>query len=348
MQPRSLARVAASASFVLVAAASAPAQFATSVVSYNPGTLGAGESSTTANVLGGPVGGGLGSGGTDVLSLGEGGSVTLAFDVTIADGPGVDFTVFENGFLFDFGGFGNFAEVAFVEVSTDGTSFARLPSSYAGVQNPPDFSPMPLGTLDGLAGALPVVSNVFDGNTPSPFEPVLSGGDAFDLATLADHPLVMNGTVDLAAIHFVRLVDAPSDGSTSDTAGTPVWDSRNAAAANSIDVDAVAVIQHTGTISAGQPEVDLWLDGTGHLHLRVEDPDGTADLDLASFMGSFSFARAGRLRLSRFFDQVTNTPNGFVLSRSAPVTGTGFQGIMSISIRDQAGNFSADRIVLQG
>ena len=346
MQLRSLARAGAAASFLLSTSITASAQFATTVLDYSPGTLGSGEQSTTTNVLGGPVGGGLGSGSTDVLSLGEGGSVTLGFDVTIADGPGVDFTVFENGFMF---GSGHFAEVAFVEVSTDGMSFARLPSSYVGVQTPPDFSRMPLGTSDGIAGALAVVSNVFDGNTPSPFEPVLSGGDAFDLAVLADHPLVLAGTVDLAAIHFVRLVDAPSDGSSADTSGTPVWDSRNnAVAANSADIDAVAVIQHTGTISAGQPEVELWLDGTGRIHLRVEDPDGSADLDLASFMGSFSFARAGRLRLARFFDQVTNTPNGFVLTRTTPITGTGFQGVMAISIRDQAGNYSADRIVLQG
>lgn len=33
-----------------------------------------------------------------VVSLGDGGSITLTFDAGIGDGPGADFAVFENGF----------------------------------------------------------------------------------------------------------------------------------------------------------------------------------------------------------------------------------------------------------
>ncbi|MBV6459227.1 MAG: hypothetical protein HONBIEJF_02372 [Fimbriimonadaceae bacterium] len=65
-------------------------------------------------------------GGTyDVVSLGDGGSVTLSFDGLIVDRPGPDFAVFENGF---WSGVRVFAELAFVEVSADGLNFVRFPS----------------------------------------------------------------------------------------------------------------------------------------------------------------------------------------------------------------------------
>ncbi len=62
----------------------------------------------------------------DVVSLGDGGHALLTFDITISDGPGPDLAVFENAFLV--GGPTNvFAELGFVEVSSDGVNFARFP-----------------------------------------------------------------------------------------------------------------------------------------------------------------------------------------------------------------------------
>jgi len=61
-----------------------------------------------------------------VVSLGDGGSVTLLFDPPIIDAPGFDFAVFENGFLYRDSL--DFLELAFVEVSSDGEYFARFPS----------------------------------------------------------------------------------------------------------------------------------------------------------------------------------------------------------------------------
>jgi hypothetical protein len=61
-----------------------------------------------------------------VVSLGDGGSVTLLFDPPIMDGPGFDFAVFENGFLFRDSL--DFLELAFVEVSSDGDYFVRFPA----------------------------------------------------------------------------------------------------------------------------------------------------------------------------------------------------------------------------
>lgn len=63
-----------------------------------------------------------GTSGSGVVCLGDGGSATLTFDTPIANGPGFDFAVFENGFS------DTFLELAFVEVSSDGINFFRFPS----------------------------------------------------------------------------------------------------------------------------------------------------------------------------------------------------------------------------
>jgi hypothetical protein len=146
--------------------------FATQVVDYSPGS--GGGIFVATNILGGPHGGGLANGSLDVTTLGVGGTVTVGFDVTIADGPGADFTVFENPFTFS----GEvFSEVAWVEVSTDGIHFARFPSSYAGPSTGiPGFT-APWGTYAGLTGCVPVMCDVTS-NTISPFDPVVSGGES--------------------------------------------------------------------------------------------------------------------------------------------------------------------------
>ena len=57
-----------------------------------------------------------------VVSLGDAGFVTLQFPFSIRNGDGPDFVVFENAFN------ETFLELAFVEVSSDGTNFVRFPS----------------------------------------------------------------------------------------------------------------------------------------------------------------------------------------------------------------------------
>ena len=57
-----------------------------------------------------------------ITSLGDGGQITLTFDQPIADGPGFDLAVFENSFS------DTFLELAFVEVSTNGSDFVRFPA----------------------------------------------------------------------------------------------------------------------------------------------------------------------------------------------------------------------------
>lgn len=58
-----------------------------------------------------------------VVSLGDGGSATCTFSFPISNGPGYDFAVFENSFT------NNFLELAFVEVSSNGSDFFRFNST---------------------------------------------------------------------------------------------------------------------------------------------------------------------------------------------------------------------------
>lgn len=329
--------IVGSSSFALAQSLS---PFATQVVQYTPGT--GGGTFVAANALGAPTGGGLGGGSIDVCSLGVGGSLTLGFDVTITNGPGVDFTICENAFVF---GSESFSEVAWVEVSTDGVVFARLPSRYAGPSaGLPGFT-APFGTYAGLTGTMPVRANIAT-NTLDPLEPAWSGGDGFDLATLASDAHVLAGAVDLDAIHFVRIVDIPHAAGL-DSAGNVIWD--NSGPTGTADIDAVCVVQHTGNQSAHAPTIELFVDLQGHLNLRVEDPDGPGDIDGGSIRCSFNGAPIGfRTLARRLFPNVTSTPHGYVLRSNAPVAGTGQHGVVTVSARDQAGRFAADQLSFGG
>lgn len=59
----------------------------------------------------------------EVVSLGDGGVITLTFDQPIVNNEGYDFAVFENGFQV---GFSYYLELAHVEVSQNGTDFVRF------------------------------------------------------------------------------------------------------------------------------------------------------------------------------------------------------------------------------
>ena len=120
-----------------------------------------------------------------VVSLGDGGMITLTFDRPIANGSGADLAVFENAFTV---GANVFAELGYVEVSTDGLIFARFPSVSL-TQTATQVGGF--GTIDptdvyNLAG-----------------KDVTGVGTLFDLSTLANVP----ATVDVNDIRYVRVVD---------------------------------------------------------------------------------------------------------------------------------------------
>jgi len=185
---------------------SCPSHFATSVESFvaGPGQA-AGQADLPGIVLGPPKGGGADGGSQDVVSLGNGGSITLAFaPSSIVDGPGPDFIVFENPFNVNGDPDQPFAELASVEVSEDGQHFEAFPCSAS--QAP----------YESCAGYHPVYANA-DENAIDATDPAVAGGDAFDLSdigvTRARYVRItdrvdltgMNGVFDLDAVAIVNV-----------------------------------------------------------------------------------------------------------------------------------------------
>jgi len=225
-------------------------------------------------VLGPPEGGGSASGSFDVYSLGVQGDITLELGSRCFDGPGADLMVAENPILVAGTG-GSFAELMYVEVSTDGNTFVRFPTRYLGPDGPfPPFTGSPLGHFVGFAGVMPVISNTTTGGDP--LDVVGAGGDAFDLVDLSDAPEVLGGQVDLDDINFVRLVDVQA-GADLDSLGNQVWDHGldNSASA---DADAIVAFNATANIEPGRPAVEMELDASGFLSIELHDPDGFNDI----------------------------------------------------------------------
>jgi hypothetical protein len=327
---------------VPVASAAAQNRFATSVVDYSPGPGVNPSFSDPLRALGGPRGGGLSNGSLDVVTLGVGGSVTLGFDVTLVDGPGADLTVSENAFVAG-GPTAVFAEVAFVEVSTDGANFARFPTRYSGPVGPlPPFGSSNMGTFGGLCGGLPGLANVA-ANLIDPFDCVVSGGEALDLAELSTDPLVVQGLVDLQAIHFVRVVDV-AEGVHVDSFGNSIWD--HGGATGSVDFDAVSVIHYAGGVAADGPIVDLSIDAQGFLVLHLGDPNKIPDLALASLAVSVDLKPSSFQQLRASMKVVLRTQTDVILASKFPVVGAGTKRVLAVSVRDFAGNFSADQILI--
>ncbi|MBN1911468.1 MAG: PEP-CTERM sorting domain-containing protein [Pirellulales bacterium] len=171
------------------------------------------------------------------------GRITLSFARAITNGTGPDFAVFENG-LISQGGAGAagqlLAELAYVEVSTNGADFVRFPSVSQ------TASPVaPYGTIDST-DVYNLAGKHANGNG-------FSWGTPFDLNDLADEPAVVAGLVDLAEIHFVRMVDIPGDGSFVDSLDQPVYDAWPTWGSGGLDLEAVGVLHQVpepGTLAA--------------------------------------------------------------------------------------------------
>jgi hypothetical protein len=144
--------------------------YATRVLSYTKGDKGGfNEDKLPTIVLGQPHGGGCCAGSLDVLSLGDGGEIVLGFDVTIVDGPGVDFVVFENPFEPGGDPTAVLAEPAEVAVSEDGESWTTFPCTTMSY---------PYGSCAGWHPVYATPENPID-----PGDPSKAGGDPFDLST---------------------------------------------------------------------------------------------------------------------------------------------------------------------
>lgn len=147
---------------------------------------------------------------TEIAAGMQPGYLTVTFPTGIRNGAGHDFAVFENGFVFPAEP-NLLAELAYVEVSTDGLSFARFPS---------------ISTNTTWAGTFGQAFGGFDATKIHNLAGKHAGGfgTPFDLADLANDPLVTGGLVDLANIQFLKLVDIPGNGSFLDSQGNPILD----------------------------------------------------------------------------------------------------------------------------
>jgi len=163
-----------------------------------------------------------------LVTLGAAGSLTVSFAEPIADRPGDDLVVYENALVLpEFGG--NYVDLAFVEVSSDGSVFARFPTS-SGVSGPVgQFGLIDPALLVGFAG--------------------VSLADAFDLADLLGLPEVTSGAVDTGAIRYVRILDVIGDGSASDSLGNPLYDPHPSQGNTGIDLDAIAAVPEPGSLA---------------------------------------------------------------------------------------------------
>lgn len=116
----------------------------------------------------------------EVLSLGTGGEIIVRFtDNVVVNGPGVDFTIFENPFEI-FGG-GTFIEAGIVSVSRNGISWHTFPYDTT--------------TYANMAGVTPTLRG-------DPTDPSVSGGDSFDLDDIPD--------IYLPYITYVKISDLGS------------------------------------------------------------------------------------------------------------------------------------------
>lgn len=185
-------------------------RFVTKVVRFSPGTCaGFGSTSMPNIVLGPPDGAGNMKGSLDVVSLGIGGEIVLAFEPNaIVDGPGPDFVVFENAFYASGNATQPAADPGEVSVSDDGETWKEFPC--------PEDASAPYGAC---AGWHPVLSSPDNGI--SPVDPGAAGGDLFDLAA-----------VGMTRARFVRIRDRSSG----TCEGAPRPDNLG------FDLDAIAIV----------------------------------------------------------------------------------------------------------
>jgi len=156
---------------------------------------------------------------SEILALGLGGRIVLVFvDNLIVDGPGPDFTVFENAFIRQFGAAAGlpYAEPALVGVSRNGQNFVYFP-----------FDSL---TLQELAGVHPTRGHA------DPTDPDSSGGDAFDLAEIG-----------MDSVRYIELRDVTAI--IKNNPQHPYWD----ATLNGFDLDAVVAVH-----SAPNPPTGLY------------------------------------------------------------------------------------------
>jgi hypothetical protein len=167
------------------------------------------------------------------------GEITMTFTSKIKNGAGADFAVFENGFKSWTGGF--FAELGYVEVSSNGTDFLRFNSISE--------------QAEGLVGAYGGIDSTEIYNLAGKHANGI--GTTFDLEGLAGEQLVLDGLVDLNNIGFVKIIDIPGTGDFVDSEDNPIFDAWETWGSGGFDLTGVGAINTVPVPAA------VWLLGSG-------------------------------------------------------------------------------------
>lgn len=174
------------------------------------------------------------------------GFLIIKFNKPVYDAPGADIVIFENGFISeheteDGSIIGEvFAELAYVEVSSDGDNYVRFPS----VSRTPE-----------RVGAMGTIrpENVYNlvGKHINAYG--RSWGTPFDLADLQGlEGTEPGGLVDLNNIRFVKIVDIPGRGDFVDSLGHPIYDAWFTFGSGGADIEAIGAISHPHTYADWQ------------------------------------------------------------------------------------------------
>jgi len=203
----------------------------------------------------------IGKADVDVVSLGDGGIAIITFTTPIKNGNGFDFAVFENSFN------DSFLELAFVEVSSDGTNFFRFPAT-SNLPVSPQYTNgavMDATKIDNLAGKYRA-----------------SFGTPFDLQEMTGIP-----QLDVNNITLVKIIDVVGD----INAPYATYDKNNNVindpwptpfASCGFDLDAVGVIN--AAVGINELENDLRLQiypnpCSGKFAVRIPIATGTAFIE---------------------------------------------------------------------
>ena len=185
---------------------------------------------------------------SDAVTLGRHGQITLSFASPIRDGFGSDFAVFENSFS------DTFLELAYVEVSSDGTNFFRFENDSLTSAPVGAFGEVDPTNVHNLAGKYR-----------------RGQGTPFDLEDLRDVSPLLN----TAAVTHVRVIDVVGDGSALDTSGDVIYDPSPTLGSAGFDLDGVGVLNELDYASdlVGFEDLGTALDPESFFN--GPDPDGT-------------------------------------------------------------------------
>ena len=185
---------------------------------------------------------------SDAVTLGRNGRITLSFSAPIRNGFGSDFAIFENSFS------DTFLELAYVEVSSDGSNFFRFQNDSLTSSPVGAFGEVDPTNVHNLAGKYR-----------------RGQGTPFDLEDLSGVSPLLN----TAAITHVRVIDIVGDGSALDTSGDVIYDPSPTVGSAGFDLDGVGVLSE---FEYSQDVVGFEDVGSGlepQSFFNGPDPDGT-------------------------------------------------------------------------